>query len=140
MKKEILRVQSYNTNDNISLYTIASPESDLFVCATINQCFGIHLSLSDDLVVKIKSIQVPFRRYQYEMEDTGEKILLVVNNSNNHVLLPEFKKIDYLLIVISGDSIPNYSHQLNNLRTTHGINAVIYVNPSEVKSFKKLVI
>jgi hypothetical protein len=141
IKKEILKVSNFDDNENVLLYTIASSEADLHLCILINKIFKIKLSLSDDLVVPSKPEPAGFRKYLFENEEEGEKYFLLLNRNNSgKFLLPEYKKIDYILLIVTEMNAGRYDKALQQLKGNRAITAIFKIDPLTVKSFNKLKI
>jgi hypothetical protein len=139
VKKEILKVSNFDDNDNISLFTIASSETDIHLCLLINKIFKISLSLSDDLLVPAKTGPAGFRKYEFENDEAGEKFILLLNhNSSGKFLLPEFKKIDYVFLIISEMDGKAYEKRIKLLKENTALTALFKIDPATVKSFGKI--
>jgi hypothetical protein len=111
------------------------------LCLLINKLFKISLSLSDDLIVPFKPEPAGFRRYEFENDEEGEKFILLLNrNSSGKYLMPEFKKIDYIFLIISEMSGIGYDKRIQLLKDNSAITAIFKIDPASVKSFNKLKI
>lgn len=138
MKKNHLKVDNLNVQDNINLYSIASSESDIRICYILNQILGINLSLAEDLVIKNKNSQQSFRNYYYESDHGTEKYYLILNNNAGIHLLPELKKIDYIFLTIADTSIYGMEASIQKIKNQAGISAVIPIDSNKIKSFSKI--
>jgi hypothetical protein len=138
VKKETLKLAHLRLDENVLIYTISSAESDIRVCGIINKIFNIGLSLTDDLVVTIKSSTVNFRRYQHESDEGIEKYMFLVNHSQGYYLLPELKKIDYIFLILTESLTLDINAPLEQLRINPGISAVFSLDPSSLKSFSRI--
>jgi hypothetical protein len=140
-KKETLKIVENEILENIALYTIASSETDIRLCMLINKVFQINLSLADDMVVKDSNLTLSFKKYSYEEEVEGEKYILLTNqHPSGKYLFPEYKKIDFIFIISSETNRMKYDAQIKNLKENQGISAVFKLDPSSVKSYKRLVL
>jgi hypothetical protein len=141
VKKQTLIMSDSNSAENLLLYTIASSESDIHLCLLINKIFKISLSLSEDFEVVSKNFSNKFRKYEFENEEDGEKFILLSNRNNSgQVLMPEFKKIDFILLIISETPAANYEKRIQLLKDDNAIAAIFKIDPTSVKSFGKLKI
>lgn len=140
-KKETLKLSDIGNNEKIVLYTFASSESDIKMCMLINKVFHINMSLSEDLIIKSASESINFKKYCYEEEIEGEKYTLLLNqHPTGKFLFPEYKKIDYILIISSESNRQQFEHQIKILKEVPGISAIFKMDPSSVKSFRKLAL
>lgn len=138
VKKETLKIPENNHAGNVILFTIASSESDIRLCIIINKVFQINLSLADDLDVKGNN-EVLFKKYFYEDDIEDEKFILLPNlHPSGIYLFPELKNIDYIFIISSESKRNKFEAQIKNLKGTPGISAVFKLDPSSLKSFKKI--
>ena len=139
IKKETLRVADFDNDENIMLFSIASSESDIHLCLLINKIFKISLSLSDDLIVVSKKESTGFRKYEFENAETGEKYILLLNrNSAGKFLMSEFKKIDFIFLIISEMPGSIYDKPIQRLKNENTISAIFKINPDTIRSFNKL--
>jgi hypothetical protein len=137
-KKETLRL-SNDDNGNVLLFTIVSSESDLHICMLINKAFQISMSLSDDLEIKYASGIIGFKKYQFEQEVEEERFTLLINHhSTGKYLFPEFKKIDFILIISSESNHVRFENQIKKLKESPGVSAIFRVDPSTIKSYKRI--
>jgi hypothetical protein len=138
-KKEKLRVSNFEDFGNILLYTIASSETDIHLCLLINRIFKISLSLSDDIVLLSKQGPAVFRKYEFENGGENEKFILALNRDNSgNYLLPEFKKIDFVFMIISEMPGTTYQISVQGLKAESAITAIYKIDPLSVKSFGKI--
>jgi hypothetical protein len=138
VKKETLKIERLDKDENVLLFSIVSAESELQVCRLINSVFGISLSLTDDIIVPNKTNSTGFKKYYFENEEGTEKFLLIINRIHNNHLLPELKKIDYIFLIVSESSLGDFTSKIQQLKTSAGISAVFYNDPSTIKSFNRI--
>jgi hypothetical protein len=139
-KKATLRL-SDEDKEKVILFTITSSESDIRMCMLINQVFKINMSLSDDLIIKFATETIGFRKYQFEEEIEEEKFTLLVNRHfSGKYLFPEYKKIDYIFVISSELNANHFERQIKALKDLSGVSAIFKIDPSTVKSFKRIVI
>jgi hypothetical protein len=138
-KKETLRLAN-DDQGKVLLYNIACSESDIRMCMHINKVFQIQMSLSEDLIVKISNESVGFRKYQYIDETEDEKYTLIINQHAGKYLFPEYKKIDFILIINSEMNSQSYEDKIKRLKEQEGISAIFKTDPASVKSFKRILL
>jgi hypothetical protein len=140
-KKETLKLSGLENKERVILYTIASSESDIRLCMMINKAFRVSMSLSDDLLVSISSEYVRFKRYQFEDDTEGEKFILLINrHPSGKFLLPEFKKIDYILIISTSVNEHQFDDAIRTLKENNGISAIFKIEHKSVRSFKRIIL
>ena len=138
MKKKQFKVPKLDLKDKVSLYSISSSESDIRICYIINQVVGINLSLTEDIIVRVKSSQQAFKNYYYESEHGTEKYYLIINRNNYNYLIPELKKVDYLFLCVSETIITNLELFIKQIKAYPEISAVLKIDPAEIKSFNRI--
>ncbi len=138
MKKQQLKVDDNNKQDNVHLYSIASSESDIRICYILNQILGIDLSLAEDIVIQNKNLVLNFRNYSFESDHGTEKYYLIINRSDGNFLFPELKKIDYIFVTFSETLISGMESSIQKIKSQAGISAIIPIESSKIKSFNKI--
>jgi hypothetical protein len=139
IKKETLKVANLDNDENVLLFSIASSESDIHLCLLINKIFKISISLADDLIVVSKKESTGFRKYKFENAETGEKYILLLNrNSSGKFLITEFKKIDFIFLIISEMHDSIYDKPIQRLKNENTIAAIFKIDPKTIRSFNKL--
>ena len=107
----------------------------------MNNSLGISLRQTEKLDIynpRINLNQV-FSLYYYNDRETLLQYYLISNRCDNGFLLEEMPNIDYV-IKISGEVGKNFSTQLNNkLKKITIITTAFMIDPSTLKSRKKLL-
>jgi len=123
------------------LIGISSHENDYRVCWSLNNTFGMSLKRSKNLTIynpRLRQNQ-EFPMYQYADQETLNYYHLISNRCDNGFLLEEMSNIDYIL-KISGDTGKNFPAQLvDKLKKINIITTAFEINPSTLKSRKKLL-
>jgi hypothetical protein len=100
MARKILR----DTDSEPVYYTligIACHHKDYRLSYLLNKKLDFVFSKQQDLVITLKDRKEPasFSFYYYKDEDQGISYLLISNRSEEYVLLPELKQLDFLFMV-----------------------------------------
>ena len=123
------------------LIGISSHENDYRVSWAMNNSLGISLRQTEKLDIynpRINLNQV-FSLYYYNDRETLLQYYLISNRCDNGFLLEEMPNIDYV-IKISGEVGKNFSTQLiNKLKKITIITTAFMIDPSTLKSRKKLL-
>lgn len=123
------------------LIGISSHENDYRLSWAINTHLKMALKRTDNLQIhnpRIKQDQ-EFSMYQFTDPETLLHYHLIANRCDNGFLLEEMKNIDYVL-KITGDAGKNFPVQLAcKLKKIDIITTAFEINPSELKSRKKLL-
>lgn len=125
--------------NNILLYAIASSDSDIRICQSINRILGINLTLAANIEVPQNNKLVIFRRYNYESLEEIEKYTLVVNRNEGNVLFRELKKIDYILLVNTEAPKELIEGALLKLKNLPEVTALYKLDQSKLKSFNRII-
>ena len=123
------------------LVVISSHENDYRLSWAINTHLKMALKRADNLQIhnpRIKQDQ-EFSLYQFTDLETVLHYNLIANRCDNGFLLEEMKNIDYVLKIM-GDASKNFPEQLvNKLKKIDIITTAFEIDPSELKSRKKLL-
>jgi hypothetical protein len=123
------------------LLGISSHENDYRLSWAINTYLKMAFKRTDNLEIHNPRINQnqEFSMYQFTDPETLLHYFLIANRCDNGFLLEEMKNIDYVL-KITGDTNKNFSGQLvNKLKKIDIITTAFEINPSELKSRKKLL-
>jgi len=140
MPKKIHKLNEYESYD-FGLIGIATAEYDYRLSWTLNNVLGFNLVRQDDLEIWHKLLEDPqtFPQFRYYDEDTLLSFRLIANKSENGYLLEEMTNVDFL-IQINGDMDQDYINKLvKKLNALEGITLAFPLNPSNLKSRKKLL-
>jgi hypothetical protein len=140
LKKETLKISSEDIEGNRLLFSIVSSDSDLQICMLINNNLGISLALDEEIVVKRKSRLIRFRKYVYENDELLEKYILFSNFAEGEYLFPELKKNDFLLLINTESGTAAIEESVTNLRQLPEISGIFKIEPSNIKSLRRIKI
>lgn len=140
MKKAILKDKRTDQFKNLLVYAISSVESDLRICMVLNQTLNINLTLSEDCEVISKKDKAYFRRYYHESDEGIERINLFINRNSNNFLIPELKKIDFLLAIQTEAPTSGLEIALQNLKKSPEITVISKIDPSSLRSISRIII
>ena len=120
---------------------ISSAENDYKLSWSLNQILGINLVRLENLEVYHKRLddKQSFSQFEYFDEETLVQYRLISNRSVNGYLLEEMTNLDYLL-QISGDMDEGWLENL--IEKMNGIDGIILafpLDPTTLKSRKKLL-
>jgi hypothetical protein len=100
MARKILH-ERYSESANYTLIGISCHLKDYRLSYLLNNKLEFVFSKQQDLAISIQGNKEPanFSFYFYKDEDQATSYLLVANRSEDHVLLPEIKQLDFLLLL-----------------------------------------
>jgi hypothetical protein len=120
---------------------ISSAENDYRLCWSLNQILGINLVKTSNLEIFHKRLdgKQAFSQFEYFDEETLLQYRLISNRSINGYLLEEMTNLDYLL-QITGDINEGWMEILvKKLNGMEGIILAFPIDPTTLKSRKKLL-
>jgi hypothetical protein len=120
---------------------ISSAENDYKLSWSLNQILGINLVRLDNLEIYHKRLddKQAFSQFEYFDEETLVQYRLISNRSINGYLLEEMTNLDYLL-QISGDMDEGWLEALiENMNSIDGVILAFPLDPTTLKSRKKLL-
>jgi hypothetical protein len=128
--------------EDARLIGIVAPLKGYQFCGGLNETLRVKFKLSRDIGIELKkkTRNYFFDVYEYH-EPTGSLSYFVYSNkSEGEFLLPEFKHLDYLLLM-KGDSVLNETlHQLISvIKLINGVQLVIELTNEKVKNKENLV-
>ncbi len=140
MPKKIHKLNETESYD-FGLIGIASPEYDYRLSWIINNALEFNLAREDELEIWHKLLDDPqtFQQFRYYDEDSLLSYRLISNKCENGYLLEEMTNIDFL-IQVSGDMDQHFMNKLvKKLNALEGITLAFPLDPSDLKSRKKLL-
>ena len=123
------------------LVGISSAENDYKLSWSLNQFLGINLIRINNLEIYHKRLddKQAFSQFEYVDEETLLQFRLISNRSVNGYLLEEMTNLDYLL-QISGDIDDRWMEDLiAKMNSIDGIILAFPLDPTTLKSRKKLL-
>ncbi len=137
MSKLVLQVED---EIDFLLFCIACHKADYRLCYELNKVLGIDLEKQDNYSIQTKPKETDhFSMYYYNDEENYREIFLIANKSENSVLIPEQKQVDYFLQVYG--YLPNDEVD-DMLKRINGISMVLTaykVDPEKLKSIQLLI-
>lgn len=131
----------YKPEFEFELIGISSSADDYKISWIINNSTNIELQRDENLEIlndKFESLQI-FSTFSCKHPDTGDKVKMVSNRSNEGFLIEELKNIDYFLIFYSEKlSIP-ITNFIKTLKTYPEVSAIFKIDASKLKSKEKLL-
>ena len=127
---------------DFALIGITSPENDYRLSWTLNNNCGLQLSKKENLEVFHKRLddKQEFSQFQYYDDNSLVLYRLISNRSEKGYLLEEMTNVDYIFQV-SGDLDNGLTDQLvSKLKSLDCITHAFRIDPSGVKSARKLVL
>ncbi len=125
-----------------SLICLISSLKDYRLCWAINRSLNIELSREDELKIsnEKKRKEAYFNQFHYEDPINFLHYHLLANKSAGAFLLPELKRVDYLLM-LRGDAAEETKEEiLQQLKNLAGIEALFAANPAELRSKQNLIL
>jgi hypothetical protein len=124
------------------LIGVVAPLKGYQFCGGLNETLRVKFSLSKDVGIELKkkTRDYFFDVYEYH-EPTGSLSYFVYSNkSEGEFLLPEFKHLDYLLLM-KGDSVSNEVLQqlIGVIKVINGIQLVVELTNEKIKNKENLV-
>jgi hypothetical protein len=111
------------------------------LCWSLNQAMRLQLVNTNEpieLVDKRKKITLAFDVYNYFDEETRINFYVMPNKSANGFLLPEYKHIDYLMM-LKENILINTDDVIAKLRLSDQVLTAFEINTEEVKSIENLL-
>jgi hypothetical protein len=140
LKKKTHKLSVKTEHDSV-LIGISSHENDYRLSWAINKHLGTNLIKAENLIVYHEKFDVDqeFSLFVFEDEDSMLKYQLIANKCDNGYLIPELSNIDFFL-QIHGEIDNNYTGMLlEKLKRIYLITAAFVIDPSSLKSKKRLI-
>lgn len=117
------------------LIGIVSTFRDFRICREVNKSLSLSLVRGDDYSIldtkRNEELTFPFFDYVTEYED---QYCIIGNRSENGILIPERKQIDYFLVIKPGATPIEINNISAELKKSHLIQAVFNIDPNELRS------
>lgn len=137
MSKLVLQVED---EIDFLLFCIACHKADYRLCYELNKALGIDLDKQEDYSIQTKPKEVDhFSMYYYNDEENYREIFLIANKSENSILIPEQKQVDYFLQVYG--YLPDYEidEMLKRINSIPLVLTAFKVDPEKLKSIQLLI-
>jgi hypothetical protein len=141
MPKKIHKLSEKESFD-FRLIGIASPENDYRFSWVVNHTMGFKLVREEDLEIWHKLLDDPqvYHQFRYFDEETLLQYRLISNKCENGYLLEEMTKVDYLIQIIGEVNELEIKKLVKDLNKIDGITLAFLLDPSTLKSAKKLLV
>ena len=128
--------------EDARLIGVVAPLKGYQFCGGLNETMRMRFRLSKDIGIELKKKirDYFFDVYEYH-EPTGSLSYFIYSNkSEGEFLLPEFKHLDYLLLM-KGDSVSNEVLQqlISVIKVINGVQLVIELTNEKIKNKENLV-
>lgn len=124
-----------------SLIGVSCHMKDYRISFLLNKYLGFDLLKMEDLKITFNNKQDPaeFSFYYYYDEDYFNTYYLMSNRSQEVVLAPEIKQVDFLLIVEGEFKKSQMDRLIKSIRNIPNVLAAYEVKFSEIKNFETLL-
>jgi hypothetical protein len=128
--------------EDARLIGVVAPLKGYQFCGGLNETLRMKLNLSKDIGIELKkkTRDYFFDVYEYH-EPTGSLSYFIYNNkSDGEFLLPEFKHLDFLLLM-KGDSVSNDLMQqfIGVIKVINGVQLVVELTNEKIRNKENLV-
>ncbi len=128
--------------EETKLLGIMVPVKNYQFCWQLNQLLGIDFRINHELEIQLKKKNRDyfFTIYEYHEPTTCLKHYLYNNQNDGEYLLPEFKHLDFLWLLID-DFVPDEAlqHLVQSIRSVAGVQLVIELTNEKIKNKEHLV-
>jgi len=123
------------------LIGICSHEKDYRICWALNNKLGFDLKKTEELEIKEKKLAEPslFSMYAYENAEQYTAYYVIANRSQNGLLVPEQKQVDYFLVVKGTMTDEQVDELVKQLRETSLVLTAYEIDPNQLKSKQNLL-
>ncbi|MBD78986.1 MAG: hypothetical protein CL840_08715 [Crocinitomicaceae bacterium] len=107
---------------------------------SLNRNLDFDLEKQGDYVLETKDQQQRFSAYNYHIESQDLYYYLLNNRSENGLLIPEKREVDYFLIVDGLVESSKKGELIKSIRSLNEVLSAAEINPSELNSKQNLLI
>jgi len=127
-------------NDAFLLLGIVSTYPDYQLVHHINKTMGFNFVRYEDFVLNDNTKKpVSYSWFYYKSDEIKVKSFLIANHHPKQKLLPDYRHIDYLLILEKSGSMEELSAMISLLRKVKSVTGVFKMNPSKIKGVELLL-
>lgn len=137
MTKLVLQVED---EIDFMLFCIACHKADYRLCFELNKALGIDLDKQDNYEIETKPREKDsYSMYYYNDEENYREMFLIANKSENSILIPEQKQVDYFLQVYG--YLPDYEVKevISKINAIPLVLTAFQVDPEKLKSKQLLI-
>jgi hypothetical protein len=141
MSKKVLRLEEEALPDFLMLGLITGVR-DYKLCYEVNRTLGIELSRCNDIDLAAGRPGASTYHACFEFRgNDGDLYLVIGNRDRNHTghFLPEYKNVDYFLIVANPSPWFDRPQTIKLLRDIPHLSGVYDIQPSQVKSVNNIM-
>ena len=123
------------------LIGISSHSKIYKLCWSLNQRLGLHFQKADfdiESSMNRKKNKIQFEVYIYNDEITRYFYHLISNRKDEHYLLPEFKQVDYLMLIKENLAV-NFEQMIDGLKSSELILTAFEIKYKDVLSKENLL-
>lgn len=140
MARKILR----NTHSEPAYYTligISCHLKDYRLSYLLNKKLEFGFSKQQDLVITLQDKKEPanFSFYHYKDEDQVNSYWLIANRSEEYILLPEIKQLDFLLMVEGEFKKTRKDSLLKAVSSIQNVLTAYEINITSIRNFENLL-
>jgi hypothetical protein len=119
--------------------------SSAFVGHRLSYMLNKHLDMEfvrgdDEVEIRKGDAMIYFPVYEYRPPAGSDLFRLYGLRSGNHALLPEFKRIEYLMTVNTCNSARDVQELLPALERVPGVSHCFMIDPDEIKTRNNLIV
>ena len=107
---------------------------------SINRNLDFDLIREEDYVLEMKDFEQRFSKFNHYIESQDLHFFLINNRSENGLLIPEKKEVDYFLMVDGLVESSRKSQLISQIRELPEVISAVEVVPSELNSKQNLLI
>lgn len=140
MARKILR-DNHSETEYYTLIGISCHLKDYRLSYLLNKKLDFVFSKQQDLFITLKEKKEPanFSFYYYKDEDQVNSYWLIANRSEEYVLLPEIKQLDFLLVVEGEFKKSRKDQLLKAAGSIQNILTVYEINLLSIRNFENLL-
>ncbi len=126
---------SINYGDAFIMLGIVSTNTDYQLAHFINKALDIHFSKYDDFVFNGSGKKkYPYSWYYCFSEELKVNAYLIANYHRAKKLLPEYKQIDYFIVLENNIDAEQLNEFVNSIRSIKKVTAVFKLNLNKIKN------
>jgi len=129
-----------NYDDAFIMLGIVSTNTDYQLAHFINKAIDTHFSKYEDFVFNGNGKKkYPYSWYYCFSEDLKVKAYLIANHHRAKKLLPEYKQIDYFIVLENNIDAEQLNSIVNSIRGIRKVTAVFKLDLSKIKNVDLLL-
>lgn len=123
------------------LFGISCPEKSFRLCFALNGQLKASFAKSHDVELHEKNhtVTAKFPVFTFRDEEMFTDYRVIVNRSENKILVPEYKQADYLLMVQGGMPFSEKGAILKKIKEVTFVQTAFEIDPKKIKSKENFV-